>query len=397
MSLDWLIIGGGIHGVHIAASLLGEKVVSPERLRIVDPGEQLLERWKTCTAVTGMSHLRSPSVHHLDLDPWSLQHFAGKAKRRKSGLLMGKYGRPDLAFFNAHCERVVDTFGLSELHIQDRAITCQIKCSEVVVQLAGGQEITTRNLVLAIGAGEKPQWPAWAPREHACIHHIFDQGFDGWPKSPETVAVVGGGISSGQVALRLFKEGHQVHMVSRHELREQRFDSDPGWLGPRNMASFRRESDFDRRRVLINDARHRGSMPANIRRALRRAIARDELHWHQDEVEGVDTAGEALELTLKSQTAIKADRVLLATGFCSKRPGGAMVDGLIESASLPCAGCGYPVVDTELRWHSNVYVSGPLAELELGPVSRNIAGARRAATRLVESLRSGRSKAKRAS
>ncbi len=32
MQLDWLIIGGGIHGVHIAARLLGEAGVSPSGL-----------------------------------------------------------------------------------------------------------------------------------------------------------------------------------------------------------------------------------------------------------------------------------------------------------------------------------------------------------------------------
>ena len=67
MSIDWLIIGGGIHGVHIAARLLGETDINPEQIRIVDPGERLLERWQTSTATTGMSHLRSPSVHHLSL------------------------------------------------------------------------------------------------------------------------------------------------------------------------------------------------------------------------------------------------------------------------------------------------------------------------------------------
>ena len=34
VKLDWLIIGGGIHGVHIAARLLGECGIDPARLRI---------------------------------------------------------------------------------------------------------------------------------------------------------------------------------------------------------------------------------------------------------------------------------------------------------------------------------------------------------------------------
>ena len=68
IKLDWLIIGGGIHGVHIAARLLGESGVAPDRLRILDPCDRLLARWRNCAAATGMTHLRSPGVHHLDLD-----------------------------------------------------------------------------------------------------------------------------------------------------------------------------------------------------------------------------------------------------------------------------------------------------------------------------------------
>ena len=46
VELDWLIVGGGIHGVHIAARLVGESGVSPDRLRILDPYDQLLARWR---------------------------------------------------------------------------------------------------------------------------------------------------------------------------------------------------------------------------------------------------------------------------------------------------------------------------------------------------------------
>ena len=81
--------------------------------------------------------------------------------------------------------------------------------------------------------------------------------------------------------------------------------------------------------------------------------------------------------------AISCDRVLLATGFGAARPGGRLVDELVAAASLPCAPCGYPVVDHGLRWHPRVHVTGPLAELELGPVARNIAGARRAGDRIL--------------
>lgn len=36
-----------------------------------------------------------------------------------------------------------------------------------------------------------------------------------------------------------------------------------------------------------------------------------------------------------------------------------------------------------LRWHPRLFVTGPLAELEIGPASRDIAGARMAARRVI--------------
>ena len=156
MSLDWLIIGGGIHGVHIAAKLLGEAEVAPAQLRIVDPGDRLLERWRTCTATTGMTHLRSPSVHNLDLNPWSLLRYAGKRKTRKPGLFAPPYDRPHLGFFNDHCDKVIEDFDLSSKHVRARATHCTVDCDHVTVKLSTGEALMTRNVVLAIGAGEQP-------------------------------------------------------------------------------------------------------------------------------------------------------------------------------------------------------------------------------------------------
>ena len=163
---------GGIHGVHIAAKLLGEAEVAPAQLRIVDPGDRLLERWRTCTATTGMTHLRSPSVHNLDLNPWSLLRYAGKRKTRKPGLFAPPYDRPHLGFFNDHCDKVIEDFDLSSKHVRARATHCTVDCDHVTVKLSTGEALMTRNVVLAIGAGEQPEWPAWALRDDPRIHHI---------------------------------------------------------------------------------------------------------------------------------------------------------------------------------------------------------------------------------
>ncbi len=387
MTLDWLILGGGIHGTHIAARLLGDADVDPDRIRIVDPGERLLARWRTCTETIGMTHLRSPSVHHLDADPWSLNRFAGKRKRRDPGLFAAPFERPSLALFNAHCDLVERNFDLSALHVRDRATRCAVDCDAVVVRLASGRDIHARHLVLALGASEQPFWPEWASGDRTRVHHVFDPEFAEWPRENETVVVVGGGISAGHVALRLLAEGHDVHLTSRHELRQHQFDSDPGWLGPKHTTNFTRERDVDRRRSVITEARHTGSVPPEMARSLRRAIRQGRLKWHRGEISRIDVDDRGIRAKLSTDASVAADRILLATGFASRRPGGPMVDELITSAALPCARCGYPIVDADLRWHPRVYVSGPLAELELGPVSRNIAGARRAGERIAQAAR----------
>ena len=393
MKMDWLIIGGGIHGVHLAARLIGEGGVLPSKLRIVDPNPSLLERWKLNTHVTGMRHLRSPSVHHLDLESWSLRHYADKKKSKQLGMFAPPYARPALALFNAHCDKVIETYALAELHIRASAVGCETQSVGVSVELSSGETVESLNLIFAIGASEQPFYPGWASQAYPSIHHVFAPNFNGWPSRTEAVVVVGGGISAGQVALRLAKEGHDVHLVSRHPMREHQFDSDPGWLGPKFMRLFEAERDMDRRRAMITDARHRGSVPPDVKRGLVRAIDQGTLSWYEASVDALDTADETLMMQLSSGAEILADRVLLATGFSGRRPGGTMLDRFVESARLPCASCGYPIVDESLMWQPGIYVSGPLAELELGPTSRNIAGARRAGDRLLGCIKKGRSAA----
>jgi len=128
-------------------------------------------------------------------------------------------------------------------------------------------------------------------------------------------------------------------------------------------------------------------MPSDVFGTLKRSIRAGEITWHQTQVDDLTDRFSGGLMHLVSGKDIEVDLVLLATGLDHRRPGGSMVDELVEKASLEFAECGYPVVDHYLRWHPNIYVSGPLAELEIGPVARNIAGARRSADRILGALR----------
>lgn len=382
-----MIIGGGIHGVHLAVRLLAEAEVPPDRIRLVDPAAHLLASWHRCTQNTGMRFLRSPAVHHLDVDPWSLLQFAGSSRRGRRtgrGLFCPPYNRPSVDLFAAHSADVIARHGLEDLHVRDRAASIELACDRATVRLASGATLQTRQVLLALGASEQPRWPTWARTlrdEGAFVQHVFGHDTVIEPAEwPDRVAVVGGGITAAQAALRLAEGGRTVHLVARHGLRKHDFDSDPGWIGPCNMRALSATPDLQARRRMISEARHAGSLSQDVYRAIQAAIAAGRVHWSQGDPSPLP--GDPLRLSVGDQT-LEVDAILLATGFESRRPGGALVDQLVESHALPCSQCGYPVVDPHLRWHPRVFVSGPLAELELGPVARNIVGARRAAERIV--------------
>ncbi|MGB0954557.1 MAG: FAD/NAD(P)-binding protein [Panacagrimonas sp.] len=378
---EWLVVGGGIHGVHIAARLIAEARVDPDQIRIVDP-EPLLARWKANTAATGMRHLRSPIVHHLDLTASSLRWFAAQLKAGQADLFAPPYDRPVLALFNQHSDYVIRKYGLDRCHVAESVAHISPVSGGLKVQSETAKVRKTRRVVLATGLSDQPWRPAWA-RSHPAIHHLFDREPGQSMHCADQVAVVGGGISAAQVSLRLIEQGVFVHLVMRHRLRVHQFDSDPGWLGPKYMRAFARSSDYEQRRAMIAQARHRGSVSDVIGSAIERAVEQGRLHLHQSEVETVTPCAGVLKVKLACGASFQAERILLATGFCDHRPGGKLVDRLVEQFELPTAGCGYPIVDRYLRWHPRIFTAGPLAELELGPVARNIAGARRGADRLV--------------
>lgn len=391
--VPWLIVGGGPHGVHVAVSLLNAGV-PPQDLQIVDPHAELLEHWTTCTRRTGMTHLRSPSVHHLDMDPWSLRSFAAKWRPDEpcEQPFRAPYSRPALPLFQAHCRFVIDRYGLNDRFEQATVEALDPTPSGTLRVKTDRSEFEAARVVLALGSDGARAWPAWAVAAREArpdrIQHVFDPDFSLDERvDVHSVAVVGGGITGAQIALRLRDAGKRVTMVCRHRFRRQQFDSDPMWLGPAKMRSFLRIGDAAERRRVIDGARHRGTMPAEVHRELRAAISRRHIRSIRGSIRGCLALHDGMALALQSGS-VEADAVVLATGFAGM-PGTNLLNSLPIHSGFTRARCGTPLVDPYLHWHANVYCAGALAELELGPVARNIAGARRAGERLVATVQSG--------
>jgi hypothetical protein len=402
--LDWLIIGGGIHGTHLALYLTRRRRVPLERIRVLDPYPVPLALWEHHTTNVGMTYLRSGHAHNLHFDPFSLITFARTQAGQPLAAFLEPYGRPSLALFQAHSHQLIQQYRLESLRLPGRAVGLS--------RLPGGWRVETgqgsleaARVVLAFGLTEQPAWPeVFAPfRTTPGIHHIFDPTFDRAALPPWGQAVVvGGGITAAQTAMTLaIQQPGTVTLLMRHPPRLHQFDADPGWVGM-TLDTFYADADYSRRRAVIQQARHRGSMPADVARELQTAVEHGLLRVVEGEVKHLirlpqggnsglhpsaatgnrePSTGNPFRLDAESWM-LEADTVILATGLDPRRPGGAWLDAVIDELGLPLAPDGYPVVDECLCWAEGLHVSGPLAELEIGPVARNIIGARLAADRI---------------
>jgi hypothetical protein len=360
-------------------------------VRVLDPHPVPLALWERHSANTGMEYLRSPHAHNLHFDPFSLVTFA----RTRAGAPLARftepYGRPALDLFQAHSAHVIERYQLDSLRLEGRAEgLTRIQDGWRVETPLGG--IETHRVILAIGNTENPYWPEWSlPLRDtgAPISHVFEAGFDrarlpAW----EHALLVGGGITALQTALSLaMTQPGTVTLLMRHALRVHNFDSDPAWIDSRTLQPFHQTQDYAERRAIIREARHRGSMPPDVARDLKTGLEGGLLQQRVDNIveSHWNAASGQIELMLTSGDSLRTDRLILATGFDSARPGGAWLERAVADYGLPTAPDGYPILNPLLCWSHGLYVMGPLAELEVGPTARNFIGARLAAERIGDS------------
>ncbi|GAE24640.1 hypothetical protein JCM9140_583 [Halalkalibacter wakoensis JCM 9140] len=233
--LEWTIIGGGIQGCTLANYLLKTGRINRCNLAIIDPNTEPLATWKRCTKEIEMPYLRSPSIHHLDIDPFALEKFAKGKFGKQSKHFYGPYNRPSLEIFNTHCDMLFE-----EIKLKDSWITGKVEKVERFKQrwrifLTDGKMIESKNVVLAIGLSDHPHLPIWASdlqQEGADINHIYDQPKKRPIGHQEKLLIVGGGISAIHTALKWSKQKPgKVQLLTRHSIRTHPFDSDPGCLG----------------------------------------------------------------------------------------------------------------------------------------------------------------------
>lgn len=392
-----VIVGCGIHGTTLAVRLLAETDLTTDDIRIIDEHGEPLAAFEAKARQCGMETLRSTFVQHVSPEPFSLESFAEGRDREHELVPTRNYPpRPTLSLFLDHAQFVVNRYDLTDSLVEARMTDVTRRDDGVTVETTAGS-FETRSLVLAVGMGDQYTWPAWAEpiSTDDRISHVWDP-----PWSPteagisgETL-VVGGGITAGQVATTLAEQGDAVTLCHRTAIETAESEADPCWI---NWRHIERElhcypPGSEQRYRTVQQARYDGTMPPYLLDEIEHLEGRTHLQRRCGTIETVAPITDGLLVRFCDGTSRTVARILLATGFESPFDS-SVAAGVASELDLERGYRNVPVLDDEtLAWQrqdggpSDIYVTGALAEETVGPIARNVVGAKRASERIAHAL-----------
>ena len=398
---DIAVIGAGPQALTLITHLLQKSKRMRERLNAgFSPGFQVfapsggwLTQWHKQFAAQEIRHLRSPAVHHPDCNPGSLRTFAS----HRVDELYDPFSRPGTKLFRDFCETVIDRWHLRDQVTQAKVVGLSPLQRGFRLTLADGQTVSARRVVIATGAA-KAKVPDWAeqvsdyPPERLC--HEQAVSLPSLPSlSGETVLIVGGGLSSAHLAMGALTRGAKVLVMGRRTFQEKIFDAEPGWLGPKYLKGFNAETDWEKRWQMIQQARDGGSFTPEMLTRLRK-FSRDGrvFLYEQCQVTRAVWQEEHWQVQCDNQTVHDCfahqsiDRIWLATGTGSDITAHPLLQEVMAQYPIDVVN-GLPVLDQYLRWPGcELFVMGPWSALRVGPVARNLFGAKLACERIVPAL-----------
>jgi hypothetical protein len=234
-----------------------------------------------------------------------------------------------------------------------------------------------------------PRLPRWsrsllASASAGRVAHSDEVQLDGRSFEGERILVVGGGLTAAQLALGAAARGALPVLVSRGPLRERDFDVQPGWFTYR-LERFHEETRWERRVAELRGER-RGSVPPAELAELRTAGARGRLVLTSGDTLHHLTWSGASGVAVVGDARLEIDRLWLATGHTFHVGAEPLLEDLCRTHPVRVVS-GLPLLAGDCSWPGTaVHLMGGLAGLQVGPLARNIAGARMAAERVAASL-----------
>ncbi|MEM9926159.1 MAG: FAD/NAD(P)-binding protein [Cyanobacteria bacterium P01_D01_bin.50] len=389
--IDLAVIGAGPHSLTLVAHLLKKRQKIRSKIAVFDPSGEWMSQWKHQFAALEIPHLRSPTVHHPDSNPFALRKFA----ESRMNEFFPPNDLPGTRLFNDFCEDVIRRWDLGNMVVAEKITRIQPLRnplgSRFRLWLDSGKSIAARRVVLANGSSQL-QIPDWVreieteyPSDRLCHSHSVD--LRKLHLADERVLIIGGGLTSGHLANGAISRGGEVQITIRRQLQEKIFDADAGWLGPKYLKGFFAESDFEKRFKMIQEARNGGSMTPEIVTQLRKQVRNGRLKI-QENTQVVKAEWEENRWLVKfsDESKEKFHRIWLSTGTrfdVSKEP---LLKEVLEVYPIPVIN-GLPVLDDSLRWCGcSLFIMGGLAALQIGPTARNLSGARMASDKMLKAI-----------
>ncbi len=368
-----LIIGAGVHGMTLAISYM-EQGGCLEDLIIVDRLTDPLSNWKQQTSSISMSHLRSTRVHHVSSNPHALKQFASRYAYR-SNHFKDTFGRPSLELFNDHAESSWNAYRLDErFHGNEKVMTLRKDGAHYHAR-TNHRLIVADSVIVAIGQSENVVLPEWADEQ---CRHVFEKDQS---DESDQVTVVGGGITALHYVVKRANQGHRVTLVTRRPLEVSQFDADRQFMGPKGLDDFHRlKQDWTTKRSFIARERKPGSAPNDLVLKVKRLIQTNAVTQIIGEVER-----DSGSLFVNGEQ-LAGKEVVCCTGIRPHPVKETFLQPLIEQFNLPLTPCGTPVLNEHLEWKPGLYLTGPYADLIIGPFSRAIYGGQEAARRILPQL-----------
>ncbi|NRB09572.1 MAG: SidA/IucD/PvdA family monooxygenase [Richelia sp.] len=389
--VDLAIIGAGPHALTLVTHLLKKRQKIRSKIAVFDPSGGWLHQWKQQFAALGIPHLRSPAAHHPDPNAFALRKFAEPRPHE----LFAPYDLPGTKLFDDFCGDVIRRWNL------ENAVTPgEITCIEPLphsfrpwlhLWLKDGKSIIARRVVLATGSSQF-QIPDWVsqiqtpyPQDRLCHSQLID--LRKLQLAGERILIVGGGLTSGHLAIGALSLMAKVDIFIRRQLQEKIFDAEPGWLGPKYLKAFVAEPNFHNRWRMIQEARNGGSITPTMGVQLRRERRQGQVRIYENtQVVKAEWLGNYWLIKTNKGEQYEYDRIWLSTGTHFDVHSQPLLENILQAYPISVVN-GLPVLEHNLCWHGcPLFLMGGLAALQIGPTARNLSGARMASEKLEKAI-----------
>lgn len=378
MTSDVLIVGAGPHALTLSR-YLAKAGIRP----LVFDVDGWCERWRGRLERLDVRMLRSHHTQHPEPDQYALARFGGDPIQKWAG----PWSTPTTDIFDRFCAHLIDKHALAHVLRRDRVVQIEQLEDVLRVRTQHGGEHFARRVVLATNP-MCPLRPGWATAAavrapDGRLIHSDELDLRALALAGERVLVVGGGLTGAGIAVAAMQRGAHVTVAARRALELRVADAESNWHGPARLRPFFAEPDPVQRREMCRAARGGGTVTPPLAWALRKAAhdgTAELLEGH--EVRHASWQDGAFSVLLDYQPR-RFDRIWLATGHDVAVDAEPLLDRIASSHPARVVG-GLPVLDSACRWPGTaLHLMGALAELQLGPLARNLAGARMAADRII--------------